>query len=51
MRRLARWHLLNFFPLPHGHRSLRPTFIQPVFYHKGEQRAKLMVIYVGGQAN
>jgi hypothetical protein len=24
---LLRWHFLNFFPLPQGHRSLRPTFI------------------------
>src|SRR5439155_19572614 len=22
----APWHFLNFFPLPHGHGSLRPTF-------------------------
>ncbi len=21
------WHCLNFFPLPHGHGSLRPTFM------------------------
>ncbi len=51
MRWLARWHLLDFFPLPHGHRSLRPTFIRLTFYHKGEQRANTMIIYVGGQAN
>ena len=26
---IFRWHFLNFFPLPHGHESFRPTFICP----------------------
>ena len=37
MQRLARWHLLNFFPLPHGHGSLRPTFIN---LHSNKWRTK-----------
>src|SRR5690348_2064303 len=26
----APWHFLYFFPLPHGHGSLRPIFVGPV---------------------
>lgn len=30
---LVRWHFLNFFPLPHGHGSLRPAIGLPI--HSG----------------
>ena len=32
-------HFLNFFPLPHGHGSFRPTFGLPVVTDEGVPRS------------